>query len=44
MNILKNKNIFSEINKNKSIFLLNVFKYFGDRIIDPLIQLSYILY
>ena len=42
MNILKKKNIFS-ISK-KSIFLLNVFKHFGDRIVDPLIQnpLSYI--
>ena len=38
MNILKKKNIFSEISKKKSIFLLNVFKHFGDRIIDPLIQ------
>ena len=45
MNILKKKkNIFSEISKKKSIFLLNVFKHFGSRIIDPLIQnpLSYI--
>ena len=44
MNILKKKNIFSEISKKKSIFLLNVFKHFGDRIIDPLIQnpISYI--
>ena len=43
MNIIKKKNIFTEINNNKSIFSFNVLKYFGSRIIDTLIHtpLSY---
>ena len=44
MNILKKENIFTEINKKKSIFTLNVSKHFGNRVIDALIHnpLSYI--
>ena len=44
MSIIRNKNIFSEINNNKSIFSLNVFKYYGNRFIDTLIHypISYV--
>ena len=44
MNILKKENIFTEFNKKKSIFTLNVSKHFGNRVIDALIHnpLSYI--
>ncbi len=38
MNILKKKNIFSQIPNNKTIFLSNVKNYFGSRIIDTLIH------
>ena len=38
MNILKKENIFTEINKKKSIFTLNVSKHFGNRVIDALIH------
>ena len=38
MNIFKKKNIFSQIPNNKTIFLSNVKNYFGNRVIDTLIQ------
>ena len=44
MNILKKKNIFTEIDATNTIFLSNVSKHYGNRVIDTLINnpLSYI--